>query len=107
MAYIYQIEFDITPEQAKLLEIGAALEGALGYLKALLPSEDGFITARAMYSLTHKELIHLIFQSEWEYWEDLEKHRTKSYLDEDKLLENFRPHVDLLDMRTHIYQEVA
>jgi hypothetical protein len=106
MAYVYQTEFDIRHEQMNLLEIGAALERALGYLRTLLPSETGYITARAMYSLTHDEYTHIIFQSEWDYWEDLENHRLHSYLDEDKLLVHFQPHVDLANLTTHIYSEI-
>ena len=106
MAYIYQVSFDIQPEQMNQLEIGGSLERVLGYLRTLLPSENGFITARSMYSLDEPNHTHLIFQSIWEYWDDLEMHR-QSALAEDKVLAEFQPHVSLEDLTTHIFEEVA
>ena len=108
MAYIYSISFDIGPDQMDELQIGASLERTLGYLRTLLPSEMGFITARAMYALEadDKGEIDLIFQSVWDRWEDLEMHRT-SLLAEDKILREFEPHVELADLRVRIYEEVA
>jgi hypothetical protein len=105
MAYIYHIDFDIGADQMDQLQIGAALERVLGYLRTLLPSESGYITARAMYSLDAGERTHLVFQSVWETWEDLEAHR-KSELSEDKVLTEFEPHVELEDLAVQIYEEV-
>ncbi|MFN2187038.1 MAG: hypothetical protein ACK2UU_23905, partial [Anaerolineae bacterium] len=87
---------------------GASLERTLGYLRTLLPSEIGFITARAMYALEKDDNgeIELIFQSVWDRWEDLKTHRTSS-LAEDKILREFEPHVELEDLRVRIYEEVA
>jgi hypothetical protein len=106
MAYIYHIDFDIGADQMDQLEIGAALERVLGYLRILLPSEAGYVTARAMYSLDRGDMIQLVFQSVWETWEDLQKHR-KSELSEDKVLTEFEPHVALEDLVVQIYEEVA
>jgi len=108
MAYIYSISFDIGPEKMDELQIGASLERTLGYLRTLLPSEMGFMTARAMYALDPDQdgEIDLIFQSVWDRWEDLQVHK-KSSLAEDKVLREFSPHVKLEDLRVRIYEEVA
>ena len=108
MAYIYSISFDIGPGQMDELQIGASLERTLGYLRTLLPSEIGFITARAMYALDPDQEgeIDLIFQSVWDRWEDLKAHKESS-LAEDKVLREFEPHVKLEDLRIRIYEEVA
>jgi hypothetical protein len=108
MAYIYSISFDIGPDKMDQLRIGSSLERTLGYLRTLLPSEKGFITARAMYALEEDEHgeIDLIFQSVWERWEDLQAHKGSS-LAEDKILREFEPHVELEDLRVRVYEEVA
>jgi hypothetical protein len=74
----------------------------------LLPSETGFLTARAMYTLEPDDEgeIHLIFQSVWDRWEDLHAHQESS-LAEDKVLREFAPHIELEDLRVRIYEEVA
>jgi hypothetical protein len=105
MAYIYQVSFDIHPDQMNELQIGASLERVLGYLRALLPSEPGYISARAMSSLDVPDKTHLIVQSVWDGWSDLEEHR-RSALAEDKVLSEFQPHVSLQDMSAHTYAEV-
>jgi hypothetical protein len=105
MAYIYQVGFDIKPEQMNQLEIGSSLERVLGYLRALLPSSPGFISVRAMNSLDIKSHTHLMVESLWEMWEDLLAHR-QSALAEDKVFTEFSPHVDLQDLQVHIYSEV-
>ncbi len=51
MAYIYEVSFDIRSNQLSQLDIGAPLERVVGYLRTLLPSEPGYVTSRAMYSL--------------------------------------------------------
>ena len=108
MAYIYSISFDIGPDKMDELRIGASLERTLGYLRTLLPSEPGFITARAMYAMNpgEKGEIALIVQSVWDRWEDLKAHQA-SLLAEDKVLRDFEPHVELDDLRVRIYEEVA
>jgi len=108
MAYIYSISFDIEPDKMDELQVGASLERTLGYLRTLLPSETGFITARAMYALDPDQNgeIDLIFQSVWNRWEDLKAHQASS-LAEDKVLREFEPHVELQDLRVRIYEEVA
>lgn len=106
MAYIYQVSFDIRPDQMSELEIGASLERVLGYLRTLLPAEAGFVTSRAMHSVDIPETTHLVFESVWESWSDLDVHR-RSSLAEDKVLAEFKPHVALEDLSVHAYQEVA
>lgn len=106
MAYIYQVNFDIHPDQMDTLQIGGALERVLGYLKVLLPVEDGFITARAMSSLDLPDRTQLVFESVWEQWEDLETHR-ESQLSEQRILNEFEPHVQLENLTTHFYSEVS
>lgn len=105
MAYIYQVAFDIKPDQMTELEIGSSLERVLGYLRTLLPAERGFITSRAMRSVGLRESVHLLFQSVWEEWEDVQRHRESS-LSEDKVLKEFEPHVALEGLTSQIYQEV-
>lgn len=106
MAYMYQIEFDIRPTQMSELQIGAALQRVLGYLRTLLPGQPGFMTARAMYSMDIPDRTHLLFESQWERWDDLISHR-KSRLAEDKVLQEFQPHVKLEDLQAHTYAEVG
>ncbi len=105
MAYIYQVSFDIHEDQIGQLEIGAPLERTLGYLRILLPSYPGFITARAMRSMDLEGRTHLVFETIWDYWEDLLDHR-QSNLSEDKVLTEFEPHVNLEDLQVRIFQEV-
>jgi hypothetical protein len=106
MAYIYQVRFDIDPDQMNQLEIGASLERVLAYLRALLPSQMGYISAQAMFSLNIPDRTQLIFQSIWETWDDIDAHRHSSLL-EDKILVEFEPHVPLEDLTSQIYEEVA
>jgi hypothetical protein len=105
MAFAYQVGFEIRPDQMNQLQIGAGLERVLGYLRTLLPSEPGFVSARAMYSLDIPDRTHLVFESVWELWEDLDAHR-RSSLSEEKVLTEFEPHVALEDLTVHIFQDV-
>jgi hypothetical protein len=106
VAYIYQVSYDIRPEQISELRVGASLERVLAYLRTLLPGQPGHITSRAYYSLDMPGTTHLIFQSVWEAWDDLEAHRG-SALAENKVLTKFQPHVTLEDLVVRIYEEVA
>jgi hypothetical protein len=106
MAYVYQVGFGIRPDQMSELKIGASLERVLAYLRTLLPSEAGYITSRAMNSVDVPGSTHLVFQSVWESWDDLENHR-RSSLSEDKVLAEFKPHVELQDLTVHVYEEVS
>jgi len=65
-----------------------------------------FRTSRAVYSLDMPGRTHLIFQSVWDTWDDLEAHRQSS-LAENKVLAEFEPHVALGDLAVHVYEEVA
>jgi hypothetical protein len=105
MAYIYQVAFDIEPGQMSELAIGSSLERVLGYLRTLLPAERGFITSRAMRSVGLGERVHLVLQSVWEEWEDVERHRESS-LSEDKVLKEFELYVALEDLTRQVYEEV-
>ena len=105
MAYIYQVSFDIRPDQMDQLHIGGALQRVLGYLKTMLPVEDGYITARAMSSVDRADATHLVIESVWNSWEDLEAHRN-SQLSERQVLAEFEPHVQMENTATHIFTEV-
>ena len=105
MAYVYQVTFDIRPDQMTELQIGASLERVLGYLRVLLPGEPGYTSARAMYSMDYPDRTHLVFQSIWDEWTDLDQHR-QSALAEDKVLTEFQPHVTIQDLSVHVYKEV-
>jgi heme-degrading monooxygenase HmoA len=106
MAYVYQVSFDIQPDQMSQLEIGASLERTAGYLRTLLPNETGFISTHAMYSLDVPDKTQLLVQTWWETWEDLTAHG-KSSLAEDKVLSEFEPHLSLHHLTVHVYEEVA
>ncbi len=107
MAYVYEVAFDISPEHMDELAIGHGIERVLAMLKALLPGEEGFITARAMHSVDPehpKEHVAVVIQSLWDYWEDLQRHR-ESTLAEDKVLMEFE-HLSKEDLDIAVYQEV-
>lgn len=108
MAYVYSISFDIGQDKIEALRIGASLERTLGYLRTLLPSEPGFIEARALSSIKPNENgeINLLFQSVWDRWEDIQAHQESS-LAENKILLEFEPHVTLEKLHVRIYDEVA
>jgi hypothetical protein len=105
MAYTYQVSFEIEHEQMDQLRIGATLERVVGYLRTLLPNLQGFITARAMYSIDTPGKTQLIVQSTWDEWEDLQSHQ-RSGLAEQKVLTEFKPHMALENLSVHIYEEV-
>jgi heme-degrading monooxygenase HmoA len=105
MAYIYQVSFSIEHDQMEQLRIGAGLEEVLGYLRTLLPNMPGFVTARAMFSVDSPQKTHLLVQSIWDQWEDLEAHQ-KSNLAEQKILKSFQPHVAIEDLTVRIFEEV-
>ncbi len=106
MPYIYQLSFDIPAEDANQLNIGQSLQLSLSYLRALLPDETGYVTSRAMYSLTHTDVVHVIFDSIWEDWASLQSHHEKSRFDEQKLLNAFELKVKPMNVAMHIYEEV-
>jgi hypothetical protein len=106
MAYIYQVSFDILPEQMSQLQIGAALRRVLGYLRTILPAEPGYVTSRAMDSIDMADRTQLIFQSVWQTWEDLDTHR-RSSRDEAKVLIEFQSHIAMENLSIHLYEEVA
>ena len=106
MAYLYTIQLEIPSDQMDELRIGKALERVLGYLKTLLPSQPGYITARAFHSVEFENEVQIVFQSEWEEWEDLENHRD-SKLIEDKVIKEFAPHIKVEHLETSIYGEIT
>lgn len=105
MAYMYSVSFDIPSDRMSELETGAALERVLGYLRALLPNESGFTTVRALRSVGVDNGISVLVESVWETWDDLVNHR-RSSLSEDKVLEEFKPHVEIGDLKVRTYDEV-
>ncbi len=105
MAYIYRLNFDISPDQMNQLEIGAPLERIIGYLRTLMPNQPGFIEARALRSIDLPDRTNLSIETSWISWEELEAHR-KSNLSEEKILAEFEPHVKIENLGIHIYEEV-
>jgi heme-degrading monooxygenase HmoA len=105
MAYTYILRFHIKPEQMSELEIGDSLERVLGYLRTLLPNQDGFITSRALYSLEQDDKVELLFESVWDNWENIQTHRD-SALSEEKVLIEFGPHIGREDLDIDLYEEV-
>jgi len=106
MAYIHELSFDIRSDQLDALKIGSSLERVLGYLKTLLPSEQGYVTARALYSIESENITHIVFLSEWQEWEDLDRHRQSPLLEE-KVIREFDPHIKLEHLVTQVYNEIA
>ena len=105
MAYTYILRFHIKPEQMSELEIGSSLERVLSYLRALLPSQDGFITSRALHSLEQEGKVELLFESVWDNWENIQAHQD-SALSSDKVLLEFGPHIHREDLKIDLYEEV-
>lgn len=106
MPYVYEVSFDIAPGEMEDLDVDSSLGRVLGYLRALLPNEHGFVRSHAMYSLDDPEHRRLVFRSEWGSWEALVKHRD-SELMEAKVLEEFDPHVPAESITTRVYAEVG
>lgn len=105
MAYIYQISFELKPSQLEQIQMDSCLVHVLSYLKALLPSQPGYINARAMYSLNVPKKAEVVFSSMWDTWEDLAKHKD-SRLAEEKIKTEFEPCVELGDLEVRIYNEI-
>jgi heme-degrading monooxygenase HmoA len=105
MAYIFQVGFELPADQSSELEIGASLERVLGYLRATLPSEAGFVTSRAMRSVEMTTGVHVVFHTVWETWDDVQAHR-QSGLAEDKVLLEFDPHISKEHLVINIYDEI-
>jgi hypothetical protein len=106
MAYIYEVSFDIDSEKMNQLKIGSSLERVLGYLRTILPSEPGYVTSRALYTLESEDTTNVIFQSEWQDWEDLNRHVSSSLL-EKKVLKEFEPHIKLEHLTSRTLNEIA
>jgi hypothetical protein len=105
MAYIYQVSLKIGDDQMTELQIGSSLERVLGYLRTLLPSQEGYITSRAMHSLENEEKVRVVVESVWQDWEAYMSHRDSS-LAEDKIILEFAPHVTRDELVQSAYQEV-
>jgi heme-degrading monooxygenase HmoA len=105
MSISYQVRFVISPQQMGELTIGSSLERTLSYLRALLPNEPGFVSARAMRSLDREDGTEVMIETVWQNWADLATHR-RSALAEEKVLVEFEPHVKLTGLTVHIYDEV-
>jgi hypothetical protein len=105
MAYIYQIGLEIGADQMSELKIGSSLERVLGYLRTVLPSQEGYITSRAMHSLENESRVRVVVESVWQDWETFLEHR-KSNLAEDKIVVEFEPHITLNELERSAYIEV-
>jgi len=106
MPYVYEVSFDIRPDQMSQLEIGQSLERLVGYMKVRLPAQAGFVFADAWYSVDDPSKTRVITRSEWSDWGDVVAH-CESAIVEDHLFEEFDPHVtkDTVTIRT--YAEVG
>ncbi|MGV8953430.1 MAG: hypothetical protein ACOH2M_20200 [Cypionkella sp.] len=87
MPYVHQVSFELAPERASELQTGAPLQRVIGYLRALLPDEAGYVTSRAMVSLDNADRTRVVFQSVWEDWDDLMSHRSSEVMEEKTLTE--------------------
>ena len=106
MPYVYEVSFDIAPEQMNELEIGKSLERVVGSMKIRLPAQPGFVLADAWYSVDNPQTTRIIMRSEWSDWCDVEGHR-RSYLVEDHVFEEFDPHVNKENITIRTYAEVG
>ncbi len=106
MPYIYEVSFDIPPERMTELQIGRSLQRTGGYLKVRLPGRPGFITSDVEYSVDDPTSTRVVFRSEWSDWEDVERHRESALL-EDKVLEEFDPHVSAESITVRAYARVG
>ncbi len=106
MPYIYEISFSVGPDQMDELEGGRTLERVLGYLRTRLPNEHGYMTSRAMHSIDDPHRTRMVFLSEWGSWEALQAHSRSSLL-EDKVLQEFDPHVKAESITSRTYVEVG
>ena len=106
MPYVYEVSFDIGADQMSELEIGQSLERLVGYMKTRLPSQRGFVYAHAVYSVDDPANIHVVTRSEWSDWSDLTLH-CNTTLVEDRLFEEFEPHVPRDKITVRRYAEVG
>jgi hypothetical protein len=106
MPYVYEVSFEITPDQMSELEIGKSLERVVGYMKIRLPAQPGFVVADAWYSVDNPGSTRIIMRSEWSDWCDVADHRN-SYLVEDHVFEEFDPHVSKDELTIRTYAEVG
>jgi hypothetical protein len=106
MPYVYEVSFEIAPDQMTQLEIGKSLERLVGYLKIRLPVQPGFVFADAWYSVDNPAKTRIVTRSEWSDWTDVEEHRRSSIL-EDHLFEEFDPHVNKDNVTIRTYAEVG
>ncbi len=104
--YTLELSFRIPYSQVEQVTgIGNSIERGLGYMRTLLPSEPGFVTARGLYSIDQANATLIIFQSVWERWEDVVNHRN-SIFDEERLIGEFEPALDVRDINIRYYSEV-
>lgn len=106
MPYVYEVSFDIHPDQMNWLEIGRSLERLVGYMKVRLPYQPGFVSADAWYSVDDSQQTRIVARSEWIDWNDLTVHRA-SELIEDQVFEQFDPHIKKEDVAIRTYAEVG
>lgn len=106
MAYVYQVCFDIRPDQVETLVVGASLQRVVGYLRTLLPAQDGYISSRAMNSVEAAPKTLIVVESAWEDWDDVVAHR-ESRLAEDKILVEFGNGILDGALSVRIYEEIG
>jgi heme-degrading monooxygenase HmoA len=105
MAFVYQVSFNIQPDQMEDLAIGSALERALAALRALLPDQAGYVSSRGMHSLDRDNTTRIVFESVWDDWDDFQTH-IKSSIAEDRVIQEFHPHLSIDNLTTHTFEEV-
>lgn len=106
MPYTYHVEFDMPPGGMDLFQVGRELEIVAATLKSVLPGETGMVTSRTLYSLDRPDSVHVIFESLWEDWDDLVRHR-EGDLDEYKYVTQWVPYSITGPVTAHIYGQAG
>ncbi len=106
MPFVHEVAFDIPVDRAIDLKIGKGLQRVIGFLRSLLPNEPGFVSARAMHSVGQSNVVHVVIQSVWEYWDDLIAHNA-SRMAAEKVLAEFGGVVPTGGLTVRTYEEIS
>ena len=106
MPYVLHTEFQITPVDMRLLEVGSELEVIASTLKSILPNQHGHIWSHAIYSMERPDMVRIIFESKWEEWDDLIDHRD-SDLNEAAYLQEWAADILKTPLRAYTFGQIG